>query len=253
MSEASSQTGAAGPCRPWGPAASLAWIFGAVVAWLGFQIIGGDFLVDWMFADASPGDVAQLATHAPFVVTVTLSAAIVPLAIIALAVRLRKCTLTEYLGLHMPDRRYIVIGLAALLILIPAVDLLSWLAGYAVTPAFVTDIYRSARDTNVVVLLALALVVAAPVVEETTFRGFLLPSLAQSRLGPVGAILLSSVAWAVLHVQYQPFYLIQIIILGALFGWLRLKSGSTTLTIVLHGLLNLVALTQAGIAVEWAV
>ncbi len=61
----------------------------------------------------------------------------------------------------------------------------------------------------------------------------------------------TSVTWALLHAQYQPFYLIQIIILGVLFGWLRLKSGSTLLTMMLHGLLNFVSLIQAALVVEW--
>jgi membrane protease YdiL (CAAX protease family) len=34
------------------------------------------------------------------------------------------------------------------------------------------------------------------------------------------------------------------------FGWLRLKSGSTILTMILHGMLNLVSLAQAAIVVE---
>jgi membrane protease YdiL (CAAX protease family) len=42
----------------------------------------------------------------------------------------------------------------------------------------------------------------------------------------------------------------QIILLGVVFGWLRLRSGSTALTIVLHGLLNFAALMQAAFIVE---
>jgi membrane protease YdiL (CAAX protease family) len=145
----------------------------------------------------------------------------------------------------------VLFGLLSLAIIIPLVDLVSWLAGYAVTPSFVIDIYRSARDTGGLLLLTVALVVAAPVVEEVVFRGFLLPGLAKSQLGASGAILLTSVIWALLHAQYQPFYLLQIVVLGVVFGWLRLKSGSTALTILLHGLLNLAALGQAAVIAEW--
>jgi uncharacterized protein len=236
-----------GGCRPWGPAASLAWAFAATILWLGFQVIVGERLAVWFFDGDLPSGGAKLASNAPFVILITLSAAIVPLAVIALAVRMARCDLASYLGLQMPDRRYLVFGIAALAILIPLVDLISWLAGYSVTPQFVVDIYRSSRESGVLVLLAIALVVAAPVVEETMFRGFLLPSLAQSRLGPLGAILFTSAAWALLHAQYQPFYLLQIVVLGALFGWLRLQSGSLLLTILLHGIVNSVALVQAAI------
>jgi len=140
---------------------------------------------------------------------------------------------------------------AILAVLLPAVDVISWLAGQAVTPQFVLDLYTSARDEGAILLLALALVVAAPVVEETLFRGFLLPGFAASPLGVWGAILLTSLLWAVLHAQYQPFYLAQIMALGALFGWLRLRSGSVVLTMGLHGLVNLMSIVQAAVTAEW--
>jgi membrane protease YdiL (CAAX protease family) len=88
-------------------------------------------------------------------------------------------------------------------------------------------------------------------VEEVLFRGFLLPGFAASRLGPTGAIAVTSVIWAAMHLQYQPFYLIQVFALGAAFGWLRLRSGSTLLTILLHGLVNLTSLVQAALIAEW--
>jgi membrane protease YdiL (CAAX protease family) len=182
---------------------------------------------------------------------VTIGAAVVPLAVIAFAVQSAGCRLSDYLGLHFPERRYVLLGLLSLAMIIPLVDFVSWLAGYAVTPSFVIDIYRSARDAGALLLLTVALVVAAPLVEEVVFRGFLLPGLAASRLGTNGAILFTSVFWALLHVQYQPFYLLQIIVLGIVFGWLRLKSGSTMLTIILHGLLNFVAMAQAAVIAEW--
>lgn len=239
------------PCRPWGVAASLAWGFAAIVAWLAAQIVLGDLLVDWFEPDAGEADAARLGSHAPFVSLVTLGAAIVPLAVIAIAVRGAGCPLAEYLGLRRPDGRYLRLGLITLAILVPLVDLVSWLAGYAVTPQFVLDLYSTARDSGAVLLLVLAIVVAAPVVEETLFRGFLLPGLAASSLGASGAIALTSVAWALLHAQYQPFYLLQIIVLGAVFGWLRLRSGSAALTMMLHALLNLAAMVQAAVIVEW--
>lgn len=244
------QTRAATGCVPWGLAGSLVWGVAAVALWLGTQIAIGELAADWLF-DGAPPDMDARVTHAPFVSLVTIGSAIVPLAVIALAVRAAGCDLAGYLGLGAPEGRYFAIGLLTLAVLIPLVDLLSWLAGYPVTPAFVLDVYRSARDMGAILLLTVALVIAAPVVEEIVFRGFLLPGLAQSILGATGALLFTSVSWALLHAQYQPFYLIQIVILGLVFGWLRLKSNSTTLTILLHGLLNLAALVQAAAISEW--
>lgn len=250
MNEAHSP-GVARLCKPWGLVASLVWGFAAIAAWLGVQVAIGDVALEWFLGGTVPSETLELGTHGPFVAIVTIGAAVVPLAVIAFAVQSAGCGISDYLGLRFPERRFVLLGLLSLAIIIPLVDLVSWLAGYAVTPSFVIDIYRSARDAGGLLLLTVALVVAAPLVEEVVFRGFLLPGLAASRLGASGAILFTSVFWALLHVQYQPFYLLQIIVLGIVFGWLRLKSGSTMLTIILHGLLNFVAMAQAAVVAEW--
>ena len=240
---------AANGIRLWGPWASLAWSVFALLAWFATQIVFANRLIVWF--DSGAADAVTLAADGRFVALVSLGAMNVPLFIIALAVWSKGAGLTEYLGLYWPAHRYVVIGVVVLAILIPVVDLVSVLAGHAVTPKFVTDLYTSARDSGSLWLLAIALVVAAPLVEETVFRGFLLPGLAASRLGIWGATLATSVGWAFLHAQYQPFYLMQIVALGIVFGWLRWRSGTTTVTLLLHGVVNLVAILQAAVVVEW--
>ena len=47
-----------------------------------------------------------------------------------------------------------------------------------------------------------------------------------------------------MHVQYDAFFLAQVFAVGLLFGAVRYFSGSTWVTIVLHGLNNLVATLQ---------
>ena len=64
------------------------------------------------------------------------------------------------------------------------------------TPAFVLDIYRTAKDAGTLWLLLLALCIAGPVTEEFAVRGFLFRGWSQSCLGPVGANVLSSALWA---------------------------------------------------------
>jgi membrane protease YdiL (CAAX protease family) len=238
----------AGEVRLWGPWASLAWSAFAILAWFGTQLVFANRMIAWFESGAA--DAATLAADGRFVAMISLGAMNVPLFIIALAVWSR-AGLTEYLGLYWPERRYVFLGAAFLAILIPLVDLISLLAGQAVTPKFVTDLYSSARDSGSLWLLVIALIVAAPLVEEIVFRGFLLPSLAATRLGAWGAIVATSIGWAFLHLQYQPFYLMQIIALGMVFGWLRWRSGTTTVTILLHAVINLVAILQAAIVVEW--
>ncbi len=61
---------------------------------------------------------------------------------------------------------------------------------------------------------------------------------------PVGAILLSSAVWTAMHLQYDLFFLAQVFSIGLLFGYLRYRSNSTWLTVILHGINNLAATVQ---------
>ena len=111
--------------------------------------------------------------------------------------------------------------------------------------------FKNAEESGTLLLLALAFGVAAPVMEEFVFRGFLLPGYFASRIGAANGIALTSAAWAAMHVQYELFFIVQIFILGMVFGWLRWRSGSTLLTLILHALINLSALVQTALIVKW--
>jgi membrane protease YdiL (CAAX protease family) len=74
--------------------------------------------------------------------------------------------------------------------------------------------------------------------------------LAASALGPTGTIVLTSLVWSVVHIQYDWFYLVHIFAVGLLLGAVRYKSGSTLLTIVLHALMNLVATLEMYVVSE---
>ena len=63
-------------------------------------------------------------------------------------------------------------------------------------------------------------------------------------MGAPGAILLSSIAWTALHLQYDWFFFAEVFSIGLLFGYIRYRTDSTWLTIVLHGLNNLAATLQ---------
>ena len=63
-----------------------------------------------------------------------------------------------------------------------------------------------------------------------------------AKLGPSLTILITAALWALLHIQYEWFFIIEIVTLGIFLGWMRWKSGSTLLTIILHGTNNALAL-----------
>lgn len=90
----------------------------------------------------------------------------------------------------------------------------------------------------------LGIVIAAPIIEEVFFRGFLMTGLSSTFVGSYGAILISSIIWASIHVQYEFHYLVVIFLLGILLGVARLKSGSLFLAIILHSSVNLLSVIE---------
>ena len=123
-------------------------------------------------------------------------------------------------------------------------DLVSRATGREVEPGFMGDVLKSARADGALWLLVLAFCVAAPVSEELFARGFLYRGWSESFLRVPGAILLSSLVWTGLHLQYDWFFLCEVFSIGLLLGYLRYRFNSTWLTIVLHGLNNLAATLQ---------
>jgi hypothetical protein len=83
-------------------------------------------------------------------------------------------------------------------------------------------------------------VIFAPVFEELLFRGFLYPLLARS-LGPWLGILFTAIPFGALHGAqnhwaWQPIVLIALA--GAVFGYARYQTGSTTASFLMHAAYN---------------
>lgn len=88
-------------------------------------------------------------------------------------------------------------------------------------------------------ILALLVVgVGAPLSEELLFRGFLLSALARSRLGFLGAALISTIWWTVLHAGYSTAGIIEVFLIGLFFSWLLWRTGSLRVPIFCHALYN---------------
>jgi membrane protease YdiL (CAAX protease family) len=243
------------PCQPWGFWATTGFLLMAVVAWSAFQLVAALVVLQWLKSGGMAGASADtLMSDARTISIVTILAMPVPILVVAYAARRAGCTVVDYLALRWPKRAELIIGILIVAVLLPLGDLTSWLTGQDLIPPAVVDTYRSARDSGVIVLvlLAIALVIAAPLMEELLFRGFVLPGYARSPLGLPGAILLTAAGWAVMHIQYEWYYIGQIVVLGCVLGWLRWRSGSTILTIVLHAVVNAAALAQVAFVVERA-
>jgi len=90
-----------------------------------------------------------------------------------------------------------------------------------------------------IALTVALVVVAAPLAEELVFRGVLLTSL-DSAVGRTGAIALSSLAFALIHVT--PFAIPPIFVAALLFGRLFTTSRSLPVAVFSHAVFNGIAL-----------
>ena len=88
-------------------------------------------------------------------------------------------------------------------------------------------------------LFVLVVGVGAPLSEELLFRGYLLPALARSRLGWIGATLLTCAIWTLLHLGYSAWGLAEVFAIGLYFSFLLWRTGSLWIPIACHMTYNL--------------
>ncbi|TYO62409.1 CPBP family intramembrane metalloprotease [Bradyrhizobium hipponense] len=158
-----------------------------------------------------------------------------------LAIRIKKASFVDYLALHWPSWKHLLFGAIGLVLLVVAWETMSRGLGREATPGFMTDLLKSGRDKGAALLLLFAFSVAAPMSEEVLARGFLYRGWSASFLRVPGAIILSSLVWTVVHLQYDMYFLAEVFTIGVWFGYMRYRANSLWLTIVLHALNNMTA------------
>ena len=85
------------------------------------------------------------------------------------------------------------------------------------------------------VLAVPGIVIGAPIFEELLFRGVLFAGVAQTRLGRVGAVIISALLWAALHGGSESLFSVAMLfILGIGLGVLLLRFGTIWVTIACH-------------------
>jgi uncharacterized protein len=139
------------------------------------------------------------------------------------------------------------------LVAIPAPQLLLWtggltLAGIAVVLLFHRAGFRESQVTRQLVpvtpgdkLTFLGVSVTAGVCEEVVFRGFLLTALATATGSMAMALLLSSIAFGIVHAYQQPAGAARAGLLGALLALPLLVHGSIWPAILAHAALDVIA------------
>ena len=147
---------------------------------------------------------------------------------------------------HALSRRSIITtGLLILGVMIFSIVYQTALGEQPIQPELVLflDAMNSGYGGLAVVMLAAA--VGAPVLEEILFRGQLQGAI-QKKLdtktdkAPIYAIAITSAVFALIH--FQPLAIPPLFVAGAVFGWIRWRSGSLALPIIAHVLMNFISL-----------
>jgi uncharacterized protein len=227
--------------RAWGIVWTLVF---AVVAFAFGLAVGNDAMTAALGADPSRSAGAAVAVS-------LLVSNPVQIVTLALAARMTGEDLLAYFALDVPRRRDVIIAVAGLAVVILVGDLLTLASGRELVPAFQLQVHRSAQAEGALLSLWVALIVVAPVGEELLFRGFLFRGFVREPRDALPGILAISLIWSLLHVQHDWFGVGLMFALGVLFGYVRLYSGSTTLVILLHALVNLEGVLETIVVLGW--
>jgi len=225
----------------WGVAIAIIFTVLQVVVLFVFLVMrnkglsGSDFELALESA-ADDGTIISVATFATTVVCCALIAGIVKLK--------KHSILKDYLAIRPVARGTMLRWLALLACFAVLSDLITTLLGRPVVPSFMSSAYATA---NPIWLIWVALVIAAPLFEETFFRGFLFKGFESSFLKPLGAVLVTAALWAMIHIQYDLLDILIIFCMGLLLGAARAYTGSVLVPLAMHSAGNLLATVEAAV------
>jgi beta-phosphoglucomutase len=233
--------------RRWGFWSTVGLTLVILLAALMAQVVAG---VIWAVVTQLRGSVlpANLGSNGLLLGLATCASAPVVFVLAYLLARIRMGPeAARYLGLCPFAGKALIPWTIALVILVALSDALTVALGRPIVPNFLVDAHQTA---GFLPLLWFALIVAAPLAEEVLFRGFAFQGILTSRLGGVGAVTLTSLIWALIHLQYDFYGIFTIFVSGLLLGYVRLKTGSIYLTMLLHALMNLIATIEVIVVVN---
>jgi membrane protease YdiL (CAAX protease family) len=148
-----------------------------------------------------------------------------------IAIRMAGREFTEYLALHWPGRGDLLRAFVVVAILL-AVEIAISPSGSSANPIVAGGGYAG------LLVLLIGGCIAAPIMEEFVFRGFMFRGWSESFLGPIGAIVLTSALWGAYHTQYDWAQRFWIFVSGLALCTFRWRTNSTWLTVVVHSAVN---------------
>ena len=152
-------------------------------------------------------------------------------------IRIKNATINSYLNLNLPNLKISVYFFLVTSVFIFFMEYVSRLYPDLFETDFVLESYKNANNLP---LLYLGVVFLGPLFEEILFRGFLFKGLQRSFLGGTGAVIISSIIFSIIHIQYGFAVIVLLLFpMALLLGYARLKSNSLILPILLHSFNNL--------------
>lgn len=150
----------------------------------------------------------------------------------------KRMRVRDYLALRPVGQKRLLIWLGALVGFIILNDGLTLLIGRPIVPESMTQAYETSGFPP---LLFFAIIICAPLSEEIFFRGFLFKGLRATWMGAVGATVVTSLLWAMMHVQYDWYGIASIFAGGLLLGAARIHTKSVLTPILMHTAMNIIA------------
>ncbi len=128
------------------------------------------------------------------------------------------------LGWVWPRQVYVIVGLIAGVLLASGVAL------------YLRYSHRSTPQIGLMELLFLGSLLG-PILEESFFRGCLLPLLAQTT-GNIPSVILTALLFALLHLPADLVHWVSFTATGVAYGWIRVASRSTFTSAIMHASYN---------------
>ena len=212
----------------WGFLATFGWALLAIAAGMGTAAaIGRALGVVWMSDGRGALGYGDPSTSLTLILGYSSL-----IAVLALAAKLSGSYVTDYLALVKPRGRYLLFGLLCLAL--PALFSFAFAMNFDVGRLFNTNGFHRSGSLGGLTIHFLLVAVAAPVMEELLFRGFLYRGLSASRIGVPGAVIVTAILWALMHGGRGTTGTIDLVVDGVALGWLRWYTGSTLATIACH-------------------
>lgn len=194
-------------------------------------------------AKMSPAQLRDFAAQGRWYGAAVMIASPFTIAVLWIAIRKAGRGFAEYLALNWPTAAETAIGFGVFAGLAVLEWVISWYIGAEDAPM---NGFLIVKSSGGLLILLIAGCIAGPMMEEFIIRGFLFRGWSQSFLGPIGAIVMTSIAWAMTHVQYDLYGKFMIFGMGLALGYSRWRSNSTWLTVMVHSTFNMFLLFTTG-------